>query len=76
MLTGLTSENLLSDHTSDMELADEFAHFYLGKIEKIRDSIDQHLLYDPPKRDAAQRLSTFRELNQERSMQGDRQATN
>ena len=37
---------------------------FIGKIEKIRDSLDQHPLYDPPKRDAAQWLSSFRELNQ------------
>ena len=30
-LTGLTSENQLPDHTSDMELADEFADFFIGK---------------------------------------------
>ena len=48
-----------------MQLTDEFADFFIGKIEKIRDSLDQHPLYDPPKRDVAQRLSSFRELNQE-----------
>ena len=58
-LTGLTSENPLHDHTSDMELSDEFANFFIGQIAKIRDSLDQHPLYDPPKRDAAQRLSNF-----------------
>ena len=34
-LMGTASENPLPNHTSDKDLAEEFADFFMGKIQKI-----------------------------------------
>ena len=50
---GLGKENPLPDHTDKEELANQFARFFITKIQKIRDLLDNlptycHISMDPP----------------------------
>ena len=38
-LMGTTSKNTLPNHTNDKDLADEFADFFMNKIQRIRDNL-------------------------------------
>ena len=64
-LTGKSSENPLPPHTSPSKLADDFADFFLGKIHKIRDALDQHQLYSPPTRNISETFDGFELLTEE-----------
>ena len=46
-LTGTKVENPMTEHTDEEQLADEFADFFMGKIETICDSLANHLTYNP-----------------------------
>lgn len=46
-ITGVKKETPLPDHTSEKDLADEFASFFIGKIVKIRDDLLDRPLYIP-----------------------------
>ena len=46
-LTGTTSNNLLPKHDDEETLAYEFADFFIGKIKKIRQEIDNKPEYKP-----------------------------
>ena len=48
-ITGNVSENPLPDWESDEELANDFADFFIQKIQKTRDSLEHHPKYDPSK---------------------------
>ena len=53
LLMGMVKENPLPDHTDKEELADQFASFFITKIQKIRDQLDSLPTYchpgsDPP----------------------------
>ena len=45
-MTGNISENPLPDSESDEELANNFADFFIHKMQKIRDSLEHHPKYD------------------------------
>ena len=46
-LTGTTSNNPLPKHDDEEILANEFADFFIGKIEKIRQELDNKPEYKP-----------------------------
>ena len=53
LLTRTVKENPLPDHTDKEELANQFASFFINKIQKIRDQLDSlptycHISSDPP----------------------------
>ena len=53
LLMGTVKENPLPDHTDKEELANQFASFFINKIQKIRDQLDNlptycHISSDPP----------------------------
>ena len=53
LLMGMVKENPLPDHTDKEELADQFARFFITKIQKIRDQLDSlptycHTSSNPP----------------------------
>ena len=53
LLMGMVKENPLPDHTDKKELANQFASFFITKIQKIRDQLDNlpaycHISIDPP----------------------------
>ena len=53
LLMGMVKENPLPDHTDKEELANQFASFFITKIQKIRDQLDSlptycHISSDPP----------------------------
>ena len=56
-LTSHKPENPLVTRNSDKELADEFANFFLSKIVKIREELDDHSLYQPSKSDIPEFIS-------------------
>ena len=62
-LMGTTLDNPLPNHTSDKDLAEEFADFFMDKIQKIRDNLDGNLKYEPTKK-ITSRLAKFRPFDQ------------
>ena len=62
-LMGTTLDNPLSNHTSDKDIAEEFADFYMDKIQKIRDNLDGNPTYEPTKK-ITSRLTKFRPFDQ------------
>ena len=56
-LMGTSSENPLPNHTSDKDLAEEFADFFMNKIQ-IRDNLTRYLTYEPTKK-ITTRLAEF-----------------
>ena len=41
-LTGTSSQNPMPDGKTDEELSEDFASFFLDKIQKIRDSLSEY----------------------------------
>ena len=62
-LMGTSSENPLPNHTSDKDLAEEFANFFMGKIQKIRDNLTGYPTYEPTKK-ITTKLAEFRPFEQ------------
>ena len=62
-LMGTSSENPPHNHTSDKDVAEEFADFFMDKIQKIRDNLTENPTYEPTKRSTS-RLTEFRPFNQ------------
>ena len=58
-LTGRTKDNPLPSHNNPSELAEEFANYFLNKIHKIREALDQHNLYCPPTRNISEAFENF-----------------
>ena len=53
LLMGMVKDNPLLDHTDKEELANQFASFFITKIQNIRDQLDNlptycHISIDPP----------------------------
>ena len=48
-LMGISSDNPLPNHTSDKDLAEEFADFFMDKIQ-IRDNLTENPTYEPTKK--------------------------
>ena len=47
-ITGTTTSNPLPPSSSDEKLANEFADYFMNKIQSIRDSLDTHSKYSAP----------------------------
>ena len=62
-LMGTSSDNPLPNHTSEKDLAEEFADFFMDKIQKIRDNLTENPTYEPTKKSTS-RLAEFRPFNQ------------
>ena len=57
-LMGTSSDNPLPNHTSDKDLAEEFADFFMYKIQKIRDNLTRNQTYKHTKK-ITTRLTEF-----------------
>ena len=66
-MTGNISENPLTDSESDEELGNNFADFFIHKIQKIRDSLENYPKYDPRKFNTRPKevLRQFREVSED-----------
>ena len=66
-ITGNISENPLPESKSDDKLANNFANFFIQKIQKIGDSLEHHPKYEMSKSTTRLRevLSQFRELSED-----------
>ena len=62
-LIGTSSDNPLPNHTSDKDLAEEFADFFMDTIQKIRDNLTGNPTYEPTKK-ITSRLTEFRPFDQ------------
>ena len=62
-LTGKIKENPMPEK-KDGELAEEFAGFFLGKIQKIRDSLANHPKFNPTRSEVKQ-ISCFTQMSEE-----------
>ena len=63
-LCGDRKQNPLPDHNNDKSLASEFLDFFINKIETIRNNLDHHAKYKPPKRTITHPLSNFTPIDQ------------
>ena len=63
-LTGTKAENPLPDAQHDIELAESFAAFFVGKIQKIHDNLKHHLLYEPTRNNQVEHFKDFFELSE------------
>ena len=63
ILMGTSSEKPLPNHTSDKDLAEEFADFFMHKIQRIRDNLTGYPTYKPTKK-VTTRLAEFRPFEQ------------
>ena len=66
-ITGNMSENPLPETESDEELSNDFADFFIQKIQKMRDSLEHHTKYDPSKstRRLSEVIRQFREVSED-----------
>ena len=62
-LMGTSSDNPLPNHASNKDLAEEFADFFMDKIQKIRDNLTENPTYEPTK-GSTSRLTEFRPFNE------------
>ena len=62
-LMGTASSNPLPNYTNDKDLAEEFADFFMDKIQRIRDNLTENPVYKPTRRDISG-LAEFKPFNQ------------
>ena len=67
-LMSMKSDNLLPKHYNEKDLANEFADYFIGKIEKIRQELDPNSKYTPSN-DKIPILSQFTEVTQQDEVQ-------
>ena len=63
-LTGTATENLLPPGKTDNQLAEDFAKFFMNKIQTIRDNLADHPLYKPEPTNIP-KFDTFKKLSEE-----------
>ena len=63
-IVGHTSENSMPKHNSNDQLAEEFANYFMDKIKKIRDDLEQHSKYIPLVREV-ESFSNFRPMTED-----------
>ena len=63
-LTGTATKNLLPPGKTDNQLAEDFAEFFMNKIQTIRDNLADHPLYKP-KPTKIPKFDTFKKLREE-----------
>ena len=61
-LAGAKAENPLPGAQSDIELTENFADFFIGKIKKIHDNPKYHPLYEPTRNYQVEQFKDFFEL--------------
>ena len=49
-LMGTSSNNPLPNHTNKKDLAEEFAGFFMDKIQKIRENLAENPIYKPTRK--------------------------
>ena len=64
-LVGSKSENPMPPNRTDKELSEDFADFFMNKITKIRDSLNDHPCYTPCESEDIPALENFKELSEE-----------
>ena len=63
-IVGHTSENSMPKHDSNNQLAEEFANYFMDKIKKIRDNLEQYPKYIPSVR-KVESFSNFRPMTED-----------
>lgn len=63
-LTGSRKVNPLPDSNSDQKLAEDFAEFFINKIQKIRDDLKEYPLFNPPHNDTIPEFK-FNEMSED-----------
>ena len=63
-IVGRTLENSMPKHDSNDQLAEEFANYFMDKIKKIRDNLEQHPKYIPSVREV-ESFSNFRPMTKD-----------
>ena len=61
-ITNKNNDNPLPDNIPDETLVEDFADFFLNKIKKIRDSLDDYPLYEPKRKEILELLSVFNKV--------------
>ena len=61
-MPGSRKSNPLPPSTSDEELAEEFATFFMNKIKKIRDALDTHPKFKPSQQNTSKSFDNFNRL--------------
>ena len=64
-LLGFKSENPLPPDRTDKELSEDFADFFMSKIAKIRDALNDHPCYIPSETEDIPTLENFKELSED-----------
>ena len=64
-ITGRTSENPMPQNVSDETLVNDFANFFMDKIQKICDELQQYDKYTPTRNTNVNILSSFREMTKD-----------
>ena len=64
-MTGSHKSNPLPPSTSDEELAEEFATFFMNKIRKIRDALDVHPKFKPSRHNTSKSSNNFNVLTED-----------
>ena len=64
-ITGRTVENPMHESVSDETLVNDFANFFIDKIQKIHDALKQHDKYTPTRNTNVYILSCFREITED-----------
>ena len=63
-ILGTSKDNPMTDGDDKEKLASEFADYFLGKIQKIRNHFDHSDKYSPPNKDVC-RMSSFKPVSKE-----------
>ena len=62
--TSTKVENPLPDAHSDIELAESFVDFFIGKIQKIHDILKHHPLHERTRNNQVEQFKDFSELSE------------
>ena len=64
-ITGNVKSNPLSDSTSDQDLAERFADFFMAKIQKIHNELDNIPMYNPAQLDGHKLFREFSAMTED-----------
>ena len=64
-ITGRTSENPMPENVSDETLVNDFTNFFMDKIQKIHNELQQYDKYTPTRNPNVNILSSFREMTKD-----------
>lgn len=63
-LTGTEGENPMPDNRTDEQLAEDFADYFIGKIQKIRDNLDHFPEYEESMHQTESNIKNFKPLSE------------